>query len=38
VKELQTVVVQGKVKRDKAGNVTVLASKLHVRNDDESKK
>jgi hypothetical protein len=33
VKELQTVVVQGKAKRDKAGNVTVLASKLYVRSD-----
>jgi hypothetical protein len=31
VKELQTVVVQGKAKRDKAGNVTVLASKVFVR-------
>jgi hypothetical protein len=38
VKELQTVVVLGKVKRDKTGNVTVLASKLHVRPDDETKK
>jgi hypothetical protein len=33
VKELQTVVVQGKAKRDKTGNVTVLASKLYVRRD-----
>jgi hypothetical protein len=31
VKELQTVVVKGKAKRDKEGNITVLASKLHVR-------
>jgi hypothetical protein len=31
VKELQTVVVEGKAKRDKAGNVTVLASKVHIR-------
>jgi hypothetical protein len=31
VKELQTVVVAGKAKRDKAGNITVLASKIHVR-------
>jgi len=38
VKELQTVVVQGKAKRDKTGNVTVLASKIHIRNDDEAKK
>lgn len=37
VKELSTVVVQGKAKRDKAGNVTVLATKLHVR-DDKAKK
>ena len=33
VKELQTVVVQGKAKRDKAGNVTLLASKVYVRSD-----
>ena len=31
VKELQTVVVKGKAKRDKEGNLTVLASQLHVR-------
>jgi hypothetical protein len=37
VKELQTVVVQGKAKRDKAGNVTILASKVHIRNDEEAK-
>jgi hypothetical protein len=37
VKELSTVVVQGTAKRDKAGNVTVLATKLHVR-DDKAKK
>jgi hypothetical protein len=30
VKELQTVTVQGKAKRDEAGNVTVLATKLHI--------
>ena len=30
VKELDTVVIQGKAKRDKAGNVTILASKLYV--------
>jgi hypothetical protein len=35
VKELQTVVVTGKAKRDKAGNVTVLASKLHIRPDEK---
>lgn len=32
VKELQTVVVQGKAKRDEAGNFTVLASGIYVRN------
>ena len=37
VKELQTVVVQGAAKRDAKGNVTVLASKLFVR-DDKAKK
>jgi hypothetical protein len=36
VKELSTVVVQGKAKRDKAGNVTVLASKIHVREDKQA--
>ncbi|MCI0333535.1 MAG: hypothetical protein L0228_09970 [Planctomycetes bacterium] len=38
VKELQTVVVQGIAKRDKVGNVTVLASKIHIRGDEEAKK
>lgn len=33
VKELQTVVIEGKVKRDKADNVSILASKLYVRKD-----
>jgi hypothetical protein len=37
VKELSTVVVQGKAKRDKAGNVTVLASKIHVRDEKKAK-
>jgi hypothetical protein len=37
VKELQTVVVKGKAQRDKDGNVTVLASQLHVRPDQEVK-
>jgi hypothetical protein len=36
VKELQTVVVTGKAKRDKAGNVTVLAAKLHIRPNEKS--
>jgi hypothetical protein len=38
VKELQTVVVQGKVKRDKANNVSLLASKLYVRNPKQAPK
>lgn len=33
VKELQTVVVQGKAQRDEAGNLTILASRLFVRPD-----
>ena len=33
VKELQTVVVKGKVKRDKANNVTILATNVFVRSD-----
>jgi hypothetical protein len=37
VKELQTVVVQGTAKRDKAGNVTVLASGIHIRDDKKAK-
>lgn len=32
LKELQTVVVQGKAKRDEAGNLTVLAEGVFVRN------
>jgi hypothetical protein len=31
LKELQTIVVTGKVKRDKANNVTILASKIFVK-------
>lgn len=30
VKELDTVVIQGKAKRDKAGNVTILAAKMFI--------
>lgn len=30
VRELDTVVIQGKAKRDKAGNVTIVASKMYV--------
>jgi hypothetical protein len=37
VKELSTVVVQGKAKRDNAGNVTVVASKIHIRGDKKAK-
>jgi hypothetical protein len=37
VKELSTVVVEGKAKRDKAGNVTVMASKIHIRDDKQAK-
>jgi hypothetical protein len=37
LKELQTVVVKGKAKRDKDGNVTVLASQLHLRPDQQAK-
>ena len=33
VKELQTVVVRGKAKRDDKGNLTVLASGIFVRPD-----
>lgn len=35
VKELDTVVVQGKVRRDKAGNVVIVASKLLVQSSHE---
>ncbi len=37
VKELQTVVVKGHAKRDEAGNLTVLASGLFVRQNNEVK-
>jgi hypothetical protein len=37
VKELQTVVVKGQAKRDEAGNLTVLASGLFVRPDNDVK-
>ena len=30
LKELDTVVIEGKAKRDKAGNVTIVASKMYV--------
>ncbi len=36
--ELQTVVVQGKARRDKNGNVIIAASKLYVRPDKEAAK
>jgi hypothetical protein len=32
IKELQTVVVHGRAKRDDAGNLTVLADGVYVRN------
>lgn len=32
IKELQTVVIKGKAKRDEAGNLTILASGMFVRN------
>jgi hypothetical protein len=35
VKELDTVFIEGKAKRDKAGNVTVVASKLFVQSDEK---
>jgi hypothetical protein len=38
VKELDTVTIQGKAKRDKAGNVSILASKLYVAPDKEVKR
>jgi hypothetical protein len=34
LKELQTVVIEGKVKLDAKGNVTILASRLFVREDE----
>jgi len=37
LKELQTVVIQGKAKRDDAGNLTVLASGLYVKPGEEIK-
>lgn len=36
VRELDTVVVQGKARCDKAGNVVILASKLHVLSNHEA--
>jgi hypothetical protein len=38
IKELSTVVVQGTTKRDDSGNVTVLATRLHVRDDEKAAK
>jgi hypothetical protein len=37
LKELQTVVVKGKVKRDKEGNVSILASRIHKRPNQQAK-
>lgn len=36
VKELDTVVVQGKAKRGRSGNVSVMASKVHVKDDQKA--
>jgi hypothetical protein len=36
VKELDTVVVQGKARRDKAGNVSIVASKIYHRDDEKA--
>jgi hypothetical protein len=36
VKELDTIVVQGKAKRDKSGNVSVMASKVHVKDGQQA--
>lgn len=38
VRELQTVVVEGKARRDKAGNVSIAASKIFLRPDKEANK
>ena len=35
VKELDTVVIQGKARRDRAGNLTIVASKVFVRDDQK---
>jgi hypothetical protein len=37
LKELDTVVIQGKAKRDKTGNVTIMASKMYVTHPKNSK-
>lgn len=37
VKELDTVTIQGKAKRDKAGNVSILASKIYVADTEKEK-
>jgi hypothetical protein len=37
LKELDTVYVEGKAKRDKTGNVTILASKFYVARDKDKK-
>jgi hypothetical protein len=38
VKELDTVFIQGKAKRDKTGNVSIVASKFFIAADKDSKK
>jgi hypothetical protein len=36
LKELDTVVVQGKARRDRAGNLSIVASRIHVRDDQKA--
>lgn len=36
VKELDTVVVQGKARRDRAGNVSIVATKIHIRDNQQA--
>jgi len=36
VKELDTVVVQGKARRDRAGNLSIVASRIHIREDQKA--
>jgi hypothetical protein len=38
LKELQTVVVQGKARRDSKGNVSIVASRIFVRPEKEAAK
>jgi len=36
VKELDTVVVHGKARRDRAGNLSIVASRIHIREDQKA--